>query len=84
MNLIIFLGMGRNKIYRCQPGRSNWSRFSDYRFCLSPGTLVYGEIVEELKGEGCPQLKQSALHILDAVAIGYENISEKQYSERLL
>jgi cap1 methyltransferase len=74
--------MGRNQVYRCQPGRSAWSKVSDYKFCLSPGTLVYGEIVDELIGEGRSQLKLPALHILDVIAIGYENISEKHYNER--
>lgn len=49
---------------------------------LSPDTLLYGEIVKELKGEGRSQRKVSTLHIIDAISLGGTDISGEHLTLR--
>ena len=49
---------------------------------LSPGTLVYGELVQECIGEGRSQRKLTTFHIIDAITLGDEDVSCKHYTER--
>ncbi|KAK9507779.1 hypothetical protein O3M35_007558 [Rhynocoris fuscipes] len=81
--LNMYLGLGRNKIFRWLPSGSHWTRETQCKAELSPGTIVYGEIVSELIGEGRSQKKRMALHVIDAVALGYHNISTMHYTDRL-
>lgn len=41
---------------------------------LPSGTLVYGELVTEIKGEKMGSRKVSALHIIDVAFIGEEDL----------
>lgn len=49
---------------------------------LSPGTMVYGELVKEVGGENKSQVKKMAFHIVDAFSLGDEDIRHLHYSER--
>ena len=56
-----FLGMGRSKVY--QYNRNMWERIGDdQKFDLSRGTLLYGEIVNEMRGEAKSQRRVSMYH----------------------
>ncbi|KAF6208213.1 hypothetical protein GE061_016665 [Apolygus lucorum] len=81
--LNFYLGLGRNKVYRWNSKNCSWTRDSTITAELNPGTLIYGEVVKELKGEGVALTRMNALHIVDGIAIGYENISNLDYSERM-
>uniref|UniRef100_A0A1B6GKS0 Cap-specific mRNA (nucleoside-2'-O-)-methyltransferase 1 n=1 Tax=Cuerna arida TaxID=1464854 RepID=A0A1B6GKS0_9HEMI len=45
--------------------------------------MVFGELVQEFQGEGKSQSKKVAFHIIDAISLGEENISQLHYTERL-
>lgn len=49
---------------------------------MNPGTLVYGEVIPELKGEGRGMVQKNALHIIDGFSIGFETIANLPYAER--
>ena len=51
-----FLGLGRSKVYHFS--RNKWEKLGDdMQFDLSRGTLLYGEIVKEMRGEARSQRK---------------------------
>ena len=53
-----FLGIGRSKVYHLCGNK--WNRLrDDMKFELSPGTLIYGEIVKEMRGEARSQRRVS-------------------------
>nr|CAD7569117.1 unnamed protein product [Timema californicum] len=79
-NCTFYLGMGRNKVYRFEEGR--WRKVVEL-IELSPDTLFYGEIVQELHGEGRSQRKIPILHIIDAIFLGGKDISKRHITERL-
>uniref|UniRef100_A0A069DZH7 Cap-specific mRNA (nucleoside-2'-O-)-methyltransferase 1 n=1 Tax=Panstrongylus megistus TaxID=65343 RepID=A0A069DZH7_9HEMI len=81
--LHIYLGLGRNKIFRWNPNGNHWTRENQFKAELSPGTILYGEMVPELIGEGRSQKKRFALHVVDAIALGYQNIAKMHYKDRL-
>lgn len=80
--MIGFLGLGRNRVYKFNAKTFKWERDGNVSAELNPGTLVYGEVVKELRGEGVGQFKMSALHIVDGISIGYEVIATLDYTER--
>jgi len=49
---------------------------------MSPGTLVYGELVTELEGENLGQLRVRVFYIIDAYKLGNIDISNKHYLSR--
>jgi cap1 methyltransferase len=51
---------------------------------LSPDTLLYGEIVKELRGEGKSQHKVTTLHIIDAISLGGVDISGEHLTLRYI
>jgi len=73
-----FLGSGRNKVFRLEGTR--WSKIEGLE--LSPDTLLYGEIVKELKGEGRSQRKVTTFHIIDAISLGGIDISGEHLTLR--
>ena len=65
-----YLGMGRSKVYRLT-SRGGWERTEDsLRFEMPSGTLVYGEIVKEMRGEARSMRRVTAFHIIDALYLG--------------
>jgi hypothetical protein len=47
-------------------------------------TLFYGEMIQELRGEGRSQKRSYTLHIIDAVYLGGVDISQLHIKERLI
>ncbi|PNF43830.1 Cap-specific mRNA (nucleoside-2'-O-)-methyltransferase 1 [Cryptotermes secundus] len=74
-----YLGLGRNRVFRLDGSR--WFKVENLE--LSPDTLLYGEIVKELKGEGRSQRKVSTLHIIDAISLGGTDISGEHLTLRM-
>lgn len=73
-----YLGMGRMKSFRYWKG--SWIRVVNLE--LPPDTLVYAEMISELRGEYRQQRKTTALHILDSYLLGTEDISDKYLQDR--
>ena len=60
-----------------------WLPVGDINIELPPDTLVYAELVFEIRKEFRLQSKVLALHILDALVLGGEDISQKYVRERV-
>ncbi|CAB0004345.1 unnamed protein product, partial [Nesidiocoris tenuis] len=75
-------GLGRSKVYRYDLPKRGWVIDDKVRAELNPGTLVYGEVIPELKGEGRGMVQKNALHIIDGFSIGFETIANLPYAER--
>ena len=57
-----FLGLGRSKVYVWN--RNRWDKVGDdLKFDLSPGTLLYGEVIKEMRGEARSQRKVRLISI---------------------
>lgn len=78
-----FLGVSVSKVYRLQ--KHKWVRIKNVQ--LSRGTLVYGEFVKEkcttksLQDQEIEYIQYS-LHIIDALQLGEQNLSDLDFSER--
>ena len=79
-NATFYMSMGRTKVYRY--GKREWMPVGDINIELPPDTLVYAELVYEIRKEFRLQSKVLALHILDALVLGGEDISQKYVKER--
>lgn len=73
-----YFGMGRSKVFRFM--RGVWEHVGHIE--LPPDTLIYAEIVTELRGQHRIQRKTTALHIIDAWMLGSEDISRKYLPDR--
>lgn len=51
-------------------------------FILSSGTLIYAEIVTEMRGECKSMRRATAIHIIDALFIGGEDIRGRDFMTR--
>ncbi|OXU21846.1 hypothetical protein TSAR_001485 [Trichomalopsis sarcophagae] len=76
-----YLGTGRYHVYRYKKG--SWEQIGNSAIELPRDTLVYAEMVTELRKEGKSQTKTYGLHILDAFTLGAEKVSDKHITERL-
>lgn len=76
-----FLGLGRTNVYRWEVSRSRWQKVTE-KIDLARDTLIYGELVTELKGEGRSQKRSHALHIIDAIYLGGVDISQLHLKDR--
>ncbi|KOC65112.1 Cap-specific mRNA (nucleoside-2'-O-)-methyltransferase 1 [Habropoda laboriosa] len=79
-NATFYMGMGRSQVYRYV--RGTWVLVDDIKVELPPDTLLYAEVVYERTKESKHQRKVFALHILDAVILGSENISQMYLRDR--
>lgn len=60
-----------------------WLKLSgNIKLELSAGTLLLGEIVKEIKGERQRQVWIYALHIVDAICLGGNDIRHLHITER--
>ena len=75
------LGLGRNNVFRWESSRSRWQKVSE-KIELARDTLIYGELVSELKGEGRSQKRSHALHIIDAIYLGGIDVSHFHLKDR--
>jgi cap1 methyltransferase len=76
-----YLGMGRSQIYKYN-NKGHWEQDNDASFELPRDTLIYAEMVTEMKREERSLTKMYGLHILDAFTLGGENISQEYLTER--
>jgi cap1 methyltransferase len=80
-NQTFYLGMGRNNVFRWEITKSRWQKVME-SIELARDTLVYAELVQELRGEGRSQKRSYALHIIDAVCLGGVDVSQLHLKER--
>ncbi|KAJ9582234.1 hypothetical protein L9F63_003363, partial [Diploptera punctata] len=78
-NCSFYLGLGRKNVYKLSGTR--WHKVEE-KLELSPDTLLYGEMVQELSGEGKSQRKITTLHIMDALCLGGTDISSHHLTVR--
>ncbi|XP_015587359.1 cap-specific mRNA (nucleoside-2'-O-)-methyltransferase 1 [Cephus cinctus] len=74
-----YMGIGRSKVFHYV--RGHWERVQ-MPLELPPDTLVYAEVVTEMRGEHRYQRRSPALHILDAYLLGAEDISKNYVTVR--
>lgn len=78
-----FIGLGRTQVYRWEgSSRGKWIK-ENLSVEIPNDTLVFAEIVQELRGEGKGQRKLNTLHIIDAVFLGGKDIRNLHYTERV-
>ena len=78
-----FLGTGRTNVFYWDGSASTkWTKI-EAKFELSPKTLVYGEFVQELKGEGKAQRRIAAFHIIDPLFLGGTDVRDQCFEERI-
>ncbi|XP_055629042.1 cap-specific mRNA (nucleoside-2'-O-)-methyltransferase 1 [Toxorhynchites rutilus septentrionalis] len=78
-----FLGRGGKEIMQYDLAQRRWIPVKDVHLEFFPRTLVYGEIVKEMQGEGKKQTHIHAFHIIDAIIIGGEDVRKQPLHERL-
>ena len=49
---------------------------------MARDSLIYAELVQELRGEGRSQKRSHSLHIIDAVCLGGVDVSQLHIKER--
>ncbi|XP_038104568.1 cap-specific mRNA (nucleoside-2'-O-)-methyltransferase 1 [Culex quinquefasciatus] len=76
-----FLGRGGKDVFYFD--KNFWNRLQDAHLELPPKTLVYGEVVKELQGEGRSQVAIHAFHIIDGLMLGGVDIRRLPLAERL-
>src|SRR5207249_4054707 len=81
-----FLGLGRQSIYYWDGSSSmKWRKLQDnIKFELPSDTLFYGEIYQELKGEGKAQRRTTAVDIIDVLFLGGKDVRNEIFTRRML
>ncbi len=81
---IFVIGIGRSHVFQWNGRPANkWTKFDKRCNLRLPGdTLFEAELVEELRGEGSGQRKSYALHMLDAMWLGGEDVRHLHFTER--
>lgn len=74
-----FFGLRRSNVFRWDGAK--WEKLQ-VKLELSPETLVYGELVYELRGVGKPQRRVYTLHIIDAILLGGVDVRAVHLKER--
>ncbi|EAT33910.1 AAEL013813-PA [Aedes aegypti] len=70
----VFLSKGNGNVFCYDREKANWTQIKDYQVVLSPRTVLYGEIVEEISAKGEKQKIVHALHIMDAILLGGQEV----------
>ncbi|XP_053668231.1 cap-specific mRNA (nucleoside-2'-O-)-methyltransferase 1-like [Anopheles marshallii] len=79
----ILLGKGGREVYKFDPKRCSWVPLTEVAIELPHGTIIYGEIVRELQGQGQSQIVMNTLHIIDGLLLGGENIRQLPLRQRM-
>ncbi|KXJ70326.1 cap-specific mRNA (nucleoside-2'-O-)-methyltransferase 1 [Aedes albopictus] len=66
----VFLSKGNGNVFYYDRERSGWTQIKEFQIVLSPRTVLYGEIVEEISAKDKKQKIVHALHIIDAILLG--------------
>ena len=74
-------GLGRNNVFRWDANKCRWMKLFE-NVELVRDTLIYGERIQELRGEGRSQKRSYALHVIDAVFLGGVDVSKFHLKER--
>lgn len=77
-----FMSKGGRDVLSYAPN-GTWNELRDICLEITPKTLIYGEIVKELTGEGKSQTTVYALHIIDGIVLGGVDIRNRPLAERL-
>ncbi|XP_071834985.1 cap-specific mRNA (nucleoside-2'-O-)-methyltransferase 1-like [Apostichopus japonicus] len=81
---VFLLALGGSHIfYWNSETHSKWRKLDRTCINLPANTFCEVEILEELRGEGPGQRKISAVHIMDAMVLGGEDIRKLHYTERM-
>lgn len=78
-----FLGKGGKEVFYYNTKIGSWQPLKDMQLELAPSTLVYGEIVTELQGQGNSQVTIYAFHIIDGITLGGVDIRKNALQERI-
>ncbi|XP_076353934.1 cap methyltransferase 1 isoform X4 [Tachypleus tridentatus] len=78
------LSLGRNHIFWKEPRTlgCRWIKL-DLKMDLPANTLLCAELVQELNGEGRAQRRIKAVHILDALCLGGDDVRALSFMERI-
>ncbi|XP_053669222.1 cap-specific mRNA (nucleoside-2'-O-)-methyltransferase 1-like [Anopheles marshallii] len=79
----ILLGKGGKEVYKFDPKQCSWIPMTEVAIELPHGTIIYGEIVRELQGQGKSQIVINTLHIIDGLLLGGENIRKLPLRQRM-
>ncbi|XP_038074653.1 cap-specific mRNA (nucleoside-2'-O-)-methyltransferase 1-like [Patiria miniata] len=81
---LFIIGIGRSHVFQWdgRPG-SKWSKLQHCNLRLPGDTLFEAEMMEELRGEGYGQRRMCALHMLDAMWLGGEDVRQLHFTERI-
>lgn len=79
-----FLSRGNGDLHHYNVLRRTWEHtvVAGVRFELPRNTLIYGELVKELSGEGKSQTAHTALHIIDAIMLGGQDVRSMPLQQR--
>lgn len=79
-----FMSRGGHNVHMYNPSSSSWQAIhQNTKIELSPDTLIYGEIVKELNGQGRSQTITHALHIIDGIVLGGKDIRQLSLTKRI-
>ncbi|XP_065334280.1 cap-specific mRNA (nucleoside-2'-O-)-methyltransferase 1-like [Cloeon dipterum] len=83
-NCTLFLTVGRGNVYYLD-GKGRWLNVSvqNAKLDLPAPTLVFGELVSELRGESDAQSSIKVLHVMDAHVLGGRVIGHLSFDERV-
>ncbi len=83
-----YMGIGRSKIFRLSSSRRGdqlfWEKVDEQKtkFELPSGTIIYAEQVNEVRGEGRSSRRVAAMHVIDAVFVGGEDLTKLDIKAR--
>lgn len=76
------MSKGGRDVVMLQPN-GGWTALPELHVEMTANTLVYAEVVREMSGEGRSQTVTHALHLIDAIWLGGEDVRNKPLPERL-
>ncbi|XP_005107678.1 cap-specific mRNA (nucleoside-2'-O-)-methyltransferase 1 [Aplysia californica] len=77
------LGCGRFHVFRWDNrGKMRWQKLNSTKLELPSKTLLEVQEVQELKGEGKGQRRQTTIHVLDALFLCGEDVRQMSFEKR--
>ncbi|XP_055616415.1 cap-specific mRNA (nucleoside-2'-O-)-methyltransferase 1-like [Toxorhynchites rutilus septentrionalis] len=78
----VFLSKGNGNVFYFDRVGKEWRQVTEYCLVLLPKTVLYGEIVEEISVMDKKHKIMLALHIIDAIVLGGQNIGSYSLKKR--
>lgn len=78
----MFVSKGNGNVFYYDKKQFEWRQIKEYQLILSPQTVLYGEVVEEIQMKDNQQKSLHALHIIDAIILGGVDIRNYPLSKR--